>query len=254
MNAKNYSKCSLLQLNIQTGELTSAVDLTKEDLPEEIKVLNPEFAGFYFSNIFQNSSGDDIVALSIMSYLPNKKNMVVLYVYNLTKKTKVYNTTVAIEGSNAWIYHLNSKIILGTLKTAYCYDAFENKKYWEKSVVLNDGIGSGSGNDEILQVLGYNNLALVYCVDRLVCFDVNTGDIKYNVLSSHSIASLVDDVIYNEDNNDLVMRDVFTGKILKRFATSKNEEGFASTHPNVVDGKVFIHNGTDAYCIKAWGK
>jgi len=254
VNAKNYTKCSLLQSNIQTGELTSAVDLTKEDLPEEIKMLNPEFAGFYFSDIFQNSSGDDIVALSLMTYLPNKPYMVALYVYNLTKKAILYTTSVTLEGSNAWIYHLNGKIILGTLKTAYCYDAFENKKYWEKSVVLNDGIGLGSGNDEILQVLGYDNMALVYCVDRLVCFDVNTGDIKYNVLSSHSIASVVDDVIYNEDNNDLVMRDVYTGKILKRIATGKTEEGFASTRPNVVDGKVFIHNGTDAYCIKAWKK
>jgi outer membrane protein assembly factor BamB len=255
VNANNYTKSSLLRINTKTGELTSAIDLISYlDLPNEINLLNPEFAGFYFSNIYENSGGDDMVALSLMLQLPNKPYISVLYVYNLSKSEKVYTTTVTMEGSNFWIYQLNGKLVLGSYKTAFCYDAFENRKLWERSVVLNDGIGFGSGNDEILQVLAYDNRALIFCVDRLVCFDINTGVLKYNVPASHARAIVVDGVIYNEDNNDLVMRDVYTGKILKRVSTGINEEGFARTRPNVVDGKVYIHNGTDAYCIRAWRK
>ncbi len=203
VNANSYDKCSLLRVNIQTGELTTAIDIVSNvDLPHEINALNPEFAGFYFTDIYQNSDGDDMVALSLMPYIADKPYMSVLYVYNLSKKTKVYTTTVTMDGSNAWIYQLNGRIIIGSQKTAYCYDAFENKKYWEKSVVLNDGVGSGSGNDEILQVLAYDNLALVYCVDRLVCFDINTGDLKYNVRSSHSAALIYEGVIYQREGSD----------------------------------------------------
>ena len=195
-----------------------------------------------------------MVALSLMPDLPDTPLMSVLYVYNLTKQTKVYTTTVTMDGSNFWIYQLNGKLVMGSQKTAFCYNAFENKKYWEKSVVLNDGVGFGSGNDEILQVMAYDNLALIFCVDRLVCFDINTGALKYNVTASHAQAKIVDGVIYNEDYDDLVMRDVYTGKVLKRYATGLNEEGFARTRPNVVDGRVYIHSYTHAYCIKAWGK
>lgn len=255
VNAVSNTKSSLLRVNIETGELLSVIDVVNNvDLPEEINALNPEFAGFYFTDIYQNSDGDDMVALSLMPYIPDKPYMSVLYVYNLTKQTKVYTATVTMDGSNFWIYQLNGKLVLGSKKTAYCYDAFEDKKFWEKSVMLNDGVGFGSGNDEILQVLAYDNLALIFCVDRLVCFDINTGALKYNVLASHAQAKIVDGVIYNEDADDLVMRDVYSGKILKRYATGLNEEGFARSRPNVVDGKVYIHNGTDAYCIKAWGK
>jgi outer membrane protein assembly factor BamB len=253
VNANNHTKSSLLQVNIETGELTSAIDVISTiDLPDEIIALNPVFAGFYFTDIYQNSDGDEMVALSLMPDLPDTPLMSVLYVYNLTKKSKVYTTTVTMDGSNFWIYQLNGKLVMGSQKTAFCYDAFENKKYWEKSVVLNDGIGFGSGNDEILQVMAYDNLALIFCVDRLVCFDINTGALKYNVLASHAQGRIVDGVIYNEDDNDLVMRDVYTGKILKRYATGLNQEGFARTRPNVVDGRVYLHSYTDAYCIKAW--
>jgi hypothetical protein len=257
VNANNFDKFSLLRVNIQTGELSSAINLNNDDLPEEIRSKNPNFFNCFFTPIYQNSNGDDIVACSLSSQTTESPNdlLTTLYVYNLTQNAKIYSTSVSLtNGSNSWINYHNGKIIIGKYHSVYCFDAFENKKYWEKSIILNDGVGSGSGNNQIMQVLGDDNLALVYCVDRLVCFDINTGDLKYNVLSSHSIASVVDDVIYNEDNNDLVMRDVYTGKVLKRLATGKNEEGFASTRPNVVDGKVFIHNGTDAYCIKAWGK
>ncbi len=253
-NAHNYDKFSLLQVDMQTGELSSAIDITNNDLPIEINSKNPKPDGFYFTDVYQNSSGDDMIALSLMS--ESSENLVyTLYIYNLTKQTSVYSTAVSLNGgSNAWIYYLNGKIIIGKEKTAYCYDAFENKKHWEKSVVLNDGVGSGSGNDEILQVLAYDNLALVYCVDRLVCFDINTGAVKYNVLSSHSAANIIDGVIYQREGSDLQMRDPRTGKELKRIATGVNEQAFSSSRPNGKDGKIFIHSYTDAYCIKAWGK
>ena len=255
VNATSDNKISLLRVDIETGELSSAIDIVSNvDLPQEINALNPEFAGFYFTDIYQNSDGDDLVALSLMPYIPDKPYMTVLYVYNLSKKTKVYTTTVTLDGSNAWIYQLNGKIVIGSQKTAFCYDAFENKKYWEKSVVLNDGVGSGSGNDEILQVLAYDNLALVYCVDRLVCFDINTGAVKYNVLSSHTAAYIIDGIIYQREGSDLQMRDPRTGKELKRISTGVNEQAFSSSRPNGADGKIFIHSYTDAYCIKAWGK
>ncbi len=255
VNATSDNKISLLRVDIETGELSSAIDIVSNvDLPQETNALNPEFAGFYFSDIYQNSEGDDMVALSLMPYIPDKPYMTVLYVHNLTKKRKVYTTTVTMNGSNAWIYQLNGKIIIGSQKTGYCYDAFENKKYWEKSVVLNDGVGSGSGNDEILQVLAYHNLALVFCVDRLVCFDVNTGEVKYNVLSSHTAAFIYEGVIYQREGSDLQMRDPRTGKELKRIATGENEQAFSSSRPNGKDGKIYIHSYTDAYCIKAWGK
>ena len=255
VNATSDSKISLLRVNIETGELSSAIDVFNNvDVPLEVRSLNLDFAGFYFSEIYKNSNGDDMVALSLMPYIPNKSYVPVLYVYNLTKKAKVYTTTVTFDGSNAWIYHLNGKIIIGTQKTAFCYDAFENKKYWEKSVVLNDGVGSGSGNDEILQVLGYDNLALVYCVDRLVAFDINTGAVKYNVPSSHTAANIIDGVIYQREGSDLQMRDPRTGRELKRIVTGINEQAFSSSRPNGKDGKIFIHSYTDAYCIKAWGR
>jgi len=181
--------------------------------------------------------------------------MATLYVYNLSKKTKVYATTVTLEGSNAWIYNLNGKIIIGTHQTAYCYDAFEYKMYWEKSVVLNDGVGFGSGNNQIMQVLGYDNLALVYCVDRLVCFDVNTGSILYNVLADGSnAANVIDGILYQRDGSDLQMRDPKTGKELKRVATPRDAQAFSSSRPNGKDGRIYVHSYTDAYCIKAWGK
>lgn len=255
VNAVSNTKSSLLRVNIETGELTSAIDVISTiDLPDEIIALNPIFSGFYFTDIYKNADGDEMVALSLMPDLPDTPLMSVLYVYNLTKKSKVYTTTVTMDGSNFWIDQLNGKLVMGSQKTAYCYDAFENKKYWEKSVVLNDGVGFGSGNDEILQVMAYDNLALIFCVDRLVCFDINTGALKYNVIASHAQAKIVDGVMYNQDDNDLVMRDVYTGKVLKRYATGLNEEGFARTRPNVVDGRVYIHSYTDAYCIKAWGR
>lgn len=257
VNAFNENKFSLLKIDIFSGVLTHAFDVVNTDLPEEINTKNPIFFNCFFTSIYQNSDGDDVVACSLSSqYSASPDDLLgTLYVYNLSKNIKLYSTSVSLkEGSNAWINYNDGKILIGKSHTVYCYDAFENKKYWEKSVILNDGVGSGSGNDEIMQVLGYDNLALIYCVDRLVCFDVKTGSVKYNVASSHSSAVVSNGVIYNEDNNDLLFRDVYTGKVLKRVITGKNEEGFAASRPNVLDGKVFIHSYSDAFCIKAWNK
>jgi outer membrane protein assembly factor BamB len=122
-------------------------------------------------------------------------------------------------------------------------------------VILNDGIGMGSGNDEIMKVIAFENFALVYCVDRLVCFDLNTGVIKYNVPAAGSTApAIIDGIIYQRDQSDLQMRDPKTGKELKRVATGKNEQAFSSSRPNGANGKIFVHSYSDAYCIKAWGK
>lgn len=46
------------------------------------------------------------------------------------------------------------------------------------------------------------------------------------------------------------MRDDYTDNVLKRVASGKIEEGFAITHPNVVNSKVFINSYGNAYCIK----
>jgi len=68
VNAISDNKCSLLCVNIETGVLTSVIDiLSNVDLSEEINVLNSKFAGYYFSDIYKNNSGDDMVALSLMS-------------------------------------------------------------------------------------------------------------------------------------------------------------------------------------------
>ena len=120
--------------------------------------------------------------------------------------------------------------------------------------MLNDGVGLGSGNDEIMQVHIANNLALVYCVDRLVCFDINTGLLKYNVLANDNTASIIDGIIYQREGSDLGMRDSNTGKLLKRIATGRDEQAFSSSRPNGADGKIFVHSYTHAYCIKAWGR
>jgi hypothetical protein len=126
--------------------------------------------------------------------------------------------------------------------------------YWEKSVIFNDGVGNGSGNDEVMRVLGYENLAFIFCVDRLVCFDLNTGAFKYNVPAGWVDARMIDGVMYNIDDSDLVMRDPYTGKELKRAVATPGEQVFASMRPNGADGRIFIHSYSHAYCLKAYSK
>ena len=257
IDACTDTKFSLLKVNIETGENSVPFEVGISDLPEEISSKNPIYFNCFLSEIYKNNNGDDLVACSLMSRTDSMPNdlLVTLYVYNLTQNLNVYSTVVSLkDGGNARINYSDGKLIIGKYHNVYCYDAFENKKYLEKSVMLNDGVGLGSGNDEIMQVHIANNLALVYCVDRLVCFDINTGLLKYNVLANDNTASIIDGIIYQREGSDLGMRDSNTGKLLKRIATGRDEQAFSSSRPNGADGKIFVHSYTHAYCIKAWGR
>lgn len=260
VNAFNDNKFSLLKIDIQTGELSSGIELTKSDLPTTVSTYNSIFFNCFFTDIYQNSFGDDIVACSINSQSTINTNdiMLSLYVYNLTQQKKVYSFPVVLkEGSNGYIYYNKGKILIGKKNEVYCFDAFEDKNgpLWHHSVILNDGVGLGSGNDEILQIMAYDNIALSFSVDHLCAFDINTGSSLYNVLANgSSTAVIIDGILYDQDHNDFLMRDPKTGKELKRISTGKNEEGFSSSRPNGADGKIYVHTYTDAYCIKAWGK
>jgi outer membrane protein assembly factor BamB len=260
VNAFNDNKFSLLKIDIQSGELSTGIVLTNNDLPTTISECNPTFFNCFFTDIYQNSLGEDIVACSINSLSTTNKDglMLTLYIYNLTQQKKIYSFPVVLKGnSNGNIYYHNGKILIGKDTEVYCFDAFEDKggSIWHHSVVLNDGVGLGSGNDQIMQVLAYDNIALPFCVDRLCAFDINTGNLVYNVLANgSSSAAIIDGILYDQDHNDFLMRDPKTGKELKRISTGKNEEGFSSSRPNGADGKIYVHTYTDAYCIKAWGK
>lgn len=258
IDACTVDKFSLLKVNIETGEISIPFEVRISDLPEEIRTENPVYFNCFLAPIYKNSIGDDLVACSLISRSDTKPNdlMVTLYVYNLTQNSKVYSTIVTLkDDGNAWISYQDGKILIGKYHTVYCYDAFENKKLWEKSVMLYDGVGLGSGNDMIMQILNTKNLALTYCVDRLVAFDLNTGLLKYNVLAPGSnSASIIDGIIYHREGSDLGMRDPNTGSVLKRIATGRDEQAFSSARPNGADGKIFVHTYTHAYCIKAWGK
>lgn len=258
IDASTVDKFSLLKVDIETGEISVPFEVRISDLPEEIRTENPIYFNCFLAPIYKNSKGDDLVACSLISRSDTKTNdlMVTLYVYNLTQNSKVYSTIVTLkDDGNAWITYQEGKILIGKYHTVYCYDAFENKKLWEKSVMFYDGVGLGSGNDMIMQILCTKNLALAYCVDRLVAFDINTGLLKYNVLAPGSnTASIIDGIIYQREGSDLGMRDPNTGTLLKRIATGRDEQAFSSSRPNGSDGKIFVHTYTHAYCIKAWGK
>jgi hypothetical protein len=254
---KDTTEFSLIKIDIETGSFSEIFKFTKADIPQTMPEKSVTFD--HMSQIYTDNNGSEYIAFSFNGYNYDKdryKAYMTLCVYNLTQNKIAYTKYLNNQtlGKDEWddvsghICFNDGKILIGKGKNIYCYDAFTDMgALWQYKT-------GTYGNDNVVQVLGYDNLALGYTLENLYVFDINTGTIKYNVASSHSDAKVVDEVIYNEDNNDLVMRDVFTGKILKRIATGKTEEGFASTRPNVVDGKVFIHNGTDAYCIKAWGE
>jgi outer membrane protein assembly factor BamB len=258
IDACTDNKFSLMKIDIETGAITVPFEVGISDLPEEIRTENPVYFNCFLAPIYKNSNGDELVACSLICRSETKPNdlMVTLYVYNLTQNSKVYSTIVTLkEDGNAWITYQEGKILIGKYHTVYCYDAFENKKLWEKSVMLYDGVGLGSGNDMIMQILSTKSLALAYCVDRLVSFDLNTGLLKHNVLAPGSnTASIIDGIIYQREGSDLGMRDPNTGTLLKRIATGRDEQAFSSSRPNGTDGKIFVHTYTHAYCIKAWGK
>ena len=188
-----------------------------------------------------------------------------LFVYNLTTNKKLYCVYVNPQASSIqdWdaflgrVSYVKNKLIVGMGKNVYCFDAFNEKEVlWKHSTILNDGIGMGSGNDNVFQLIPYDNLAIVYCADHIMALNTSDGSLRYNVKSASGSAagSIIDGVLYCEDNNDFLMRDPNTGKELKRISTGKNAEGFAGSRPNGKDGKIYIHSYTDAYCIKAFGK
>ena len=253
---RNTSKFSLLKFNIETGDFSTSMNLTNEYLPLTITILLSLISACTFSDIYKNNNEDDFIACSINSWDPIKTDrwFMTLYIYNLTKKQKIYSIPVACEDSlndsfSGRICYHNGKIIVGKGAEFLCFDAFDDKGVlWQH----NTGIYA---NDNAMQVLGYDNLALGFTVDKLFAYDINTGKELYKVTANgSSTPAIIDGIIYGEDHNDFLMRDPKTGKELKRIKTGNNEEGFSSSRPNGADGKIFVHTYSDAYCIKAWGK
>lgn len=250
-----YSHFSLLRVNIETGELSNILNITNEDLPLSLQQFKPNFFICTFSDVYKNSAGDEFIAFSLNGVSESRKPLLMaLYVFNLSKQQKAYAIPVACrdslyDGNYGRICYHDGKIIIGKSAEVLCFDAYEDKgTYWKYFI-------GTAGNDFVMQVFGYDNLALGFTVDRLFAFDINTGVKLYDVPATGSnSANIIDGTIYNEDHNDLLMRDPKTGKELKRIKTGINEEGFSSSRPNGADGKIFVHTYSDAYCIKAWEK
>lgn len=253
--ADKNSHFSLLRVNMENGEMSNILNITNDDLPVLLQQIKPSFRICTFSDVYKNSSGDEYIALSLNGTSENRKPFfMTLYVYNITKQQKAYTIPVACEdslydGNYGRICYHDGKIIVGKGAEVLCLDAYEDKgTYWKYFI-------GTAGNDFAMQVFGYDNLALGFTVDRLFAFDINTGVKLYDVPATGSnSANIIDGIIYNEDHNDLLMRDPKTGKELKRIKTGINEEGFSGSRPNGADGKIFVHTYSDAYCIKAWGK
>lgn len=263
---KGTDKFTLIKIDINSGNYSELLSLTRDDIPASIPVRNLSF--FQASEIYQNELGDDLIALSLNSYdgnIDQYKVYMTLFVYNLTTNKRVYSVYVNPQASSIqnWdtflgrVAYVKNKLIVGMGKNVYCFDAFNEKEVlWKHSTILNDGIGMGSGNDNVFQLIPYDNLAIVYCADHIMALNTSDGSLIYNVKSASGSAagSIIEGVLYCEDNNDFLMRDPNTGKELKRISTGKNAEGFAGSRPNGKDGKIYIHSYTDAYCIKAFGK
>lgn len=263
---KGTDKFTLIKIDVNSGNYSELFSLTKDDIPVSIPVRNLLF--FQASQIYQNEVGEDLIALSLNSFDRNidpYKVYMTLFVYNLTRNEKVYSVYVNPQASSVqdWdaflgrVAYVKNKLIVGMGKNVYCFDAFNGKEtLWKHSTVLNDGKGMGSGNDNVFQLLSYNDVAIVYCADHIIGLNTNDGSLIYNVKSASGSAAgaIIDGILYCEDNNDFLMRDPSTGKELKRVSTGKGKEGFAGSRPNGKDGKIYIHSYTDAYCIRAWGK
>jgi len=250
------TRFSLFKIDIETGEYSIALDLKNTELPISLTHINSKFSTFAFSNVYNNTSGDDLIAISINCESPTNTNrwFMALYIYNLTTQQKVYSIPVSSSDTlQDWFfgrvcYH-DGKIIIGKGAEFLCYNAFE-----DKGVLWQHNTGH-SANDNAMQVFGCTSLALGFTVDRLFAYDINTGNELYNVSATGSnTANVIDGIIYQREHSDLQMRDPKTGKELKRIATGANEQAFSSSRPNGKDGKIYVHTYTDAYCIKAWGK
>ena len=253
--ADRYSHFSLLRVDIETGELSNILDITNTDLPISLQQFKPSFRICTFSDVYKNSSGDEIIALSLNGTSVTKKPYLMsLYVYNLTKQQKVYTVQVACEDSlhdedyGRICYHAG-KIIVGKGDEILCYDAYEDKgTYWKHFL-------GTAGNDFAMQVFGSDSIALGFTVDRLFAYNINTGKELYHTAAAGSnTANIIDGIIYQREHSDLQMRDPKTGKELKRIATGRNEQAFSGSRPNGADGRIYVHTYSDAYCLKAWGK
>ncbi|MDD3080181.1 MAG: hypothetical protein PHH37_13935 [Paludibacter sp.] len=254
---KDTTEFSLIKIDIESGDFSEVFKFTQTDIPQTIQERSVNFC--QMSQIFTDNRGYEFVALSFDGYSDKDryKTYMTLCVYNLTENRIIYTEYVNPQtlSTNEWdafygrvTYH-NGKLFVGKGRNFYCIDAFEDKGIlWQ----YNTGI---YGNDNAMQVFGYDSLALGYTVDRLFAFNINTGEKLYDVLACGSnTANIIDGIIYQRDGSDLQMREPKTGKELKRIATGENEEAFSGSRPNGANGKIYIHSYTDAYCIKAWNK
>ena len=260
---QDMSKFTLFRIDVETGSYSTAFSLTEADIP--VSIPNRYLSFFQATQVYQNHKGEDLVACSFESWDTNqnsKKGHGTLLVYNLTQNQVVYATHVNKDTpEDDWdifygrvLYH-NGKLLVGKSSNLYCFDAFEESPpLWQRSTALNNG--DIYGNDSVFQLLAYEDFAIVYCADRIMCLNFSTGYLNYNVSSRSGSAAgaIIDGVLYCEDNNDFLMRDPRTGKELKRISSGENQEGFTGSRPNGADGRIYIHTYTDAYCIRAWGE
>jgi hypothetical protein len=255
---KDATEFSLIKIDIETGYYSKAFNFTQADIPRDVPEKSLSFD--QMSQIYTDNSANEYVALSLSGYNYDKdkyKAYMTLCIYNLTQNKIAYTKYINNQtlGKDEWddfygrvVFH-NGKIFIGKGKNFYCVDAFEDKGIlWQYATGI-------YGNDNAMQVFGYDNIALGFTVDRLFAFDLNTGIKKYDVPAAGSnTANIIDGIINQRDRSDLQMRDPYTGKELKRISTGKNEQAFSSSRPNGANGKIYIHSYTDAYCIKAWEK
>mgnify|MGYP001014108672 CR=1 FL=1 len=255
---KDTTEFSLIKIEAETGNILESLKFTKENIPQIIPVKSVDFS--QMSQVYTDNRGTEFVALSFNGYNDIKdrfKTFMTLCVYTLSENKIVYTKYInnQVLGTDEWddfygrVTFQNDKLFIGKGRNFYCVDAFEDKGIlWQFATGL-------YGNDNAMQVFGYDNLALGFTVDRLFAFDINTGLKLYDVPAAGSnTANIIDGIIYQRDHSDLQMRDPKTGKELKRVATPPNEQAFSSARPNGKDGKIYIHSYTDAYCIKAWEK
>ena len=263
IDARTGEKVDLLKINILNGDLSIVNVINKDELPKDI-IKNTEISHVTFTDVYKAPSGNDMLGISINCADSLKRTQLdmVLTAFDLTTSKKVYTNHVIsndpiFNGFYGRICYHDGKILVGKDRNVYCYDAFSDNgvPLWSSPVSMNDGVGSGSGNDNVMQIFGFNNKLLALCVDHLNAFDINTGKVIYNVDCDGSVdPAIIDGIWYQRWYSDLGMIDPNTGKLLKRVATPKDDQAFSSSRPNGANGKIYLHSYTDAYCIKAWGK
>lgn len=255
---KSAHEFSLIKIEIDDGGYSVVLQFNHNDLPKGIDL---DVLSFYdMSEVYSDSAGKEYIALSFSSYdyeVNPDKSYMTLCVFNITESKIAYIKYINTEefSRDEWdtfygrvVYH-NGKIFIGKSRRFYCVDAFEDKEvYWHYAT-------GEYGNDNAMQVLAYNNIAIGYTIENIYGFNIDTGELLYKEPAGGSpSASIIDGVIYQRDKSDLQMRDPRTGKELKRIATPAHEQAFASAPPNGADGRIFLHSYTHAYCVRAYGK